>query len=64
MLSVSCLFFLKESSMSPEMKVHMLDNSDFAETFQEILISEQNFTFESHKNVPIEIETTTLGSRI
>ena len=64
MLSVSCLFFLKESSMSPEMKVHMLDNSDFAETFQEILISEQNFTFESHKHVPIEIETTTLGSRI
>ena len=50
MLSVSCLFFLKESSMSPEMKVHMLDNSDFAETFQEILISEQNFTFESHKH--------------
>lgn len=61
MLSVSCLYFLKEASRSPQMH-KSLKEDDFKEYFTENLLAEQNFTFKNHQNIPIEIEYTDLGS--
>jgi hypothetical protein len=61
MLSISCLFFLKEASKSPDMSKNMEDD-DLSKYFYENMLAEQNTTFRDHQNIPIELETTTLGS--
>lgn len=60
MLSISCLYFLKEASKSEEMSKCMEDD-EFSKYFFENLLSEQNLTFKEHENIPIELEYTTLG---
>lgn len=61
MLSVSCLFFLKEASKSPEMYHHMEDR-DLSKYFYDNLLSEQIYSYANHINIPVELEYTTLGA--
>ena len=63
MLSISCLYFLKEASKSDEMSKCMEDD-EFSKYFYENLLSEQNYTFKEHENIPIELEYTTLGCNL
>lgn len=61
MLSISSLFFLKASSASSEM-TKKIEESDLSDYFYQNILAEENCRFEEHEFIPIEIETTFLGS--
>lgn len=61
MLSITCLYFLKEASNSQDMFMFMKEK-EFISYFVENLRAEQDYSFKEHYNIPIEIEYTTLGT--
>lgn len=60
-LSVSILNFIKASSKASKMKQYLVDKQD---VFKQILISEDRFSTERVKQLPIDIENSIIGREI
>jgi hypothetical protein len=57
-LSLSCLHFIKFTSINSDLKRHLLHRHD---TFKDALYAEENYTSIALMKYPIEIEETWLG---